>query len=322
MFQIKKLYTGRRLYHCGKNDGSKKMIIGSRERLQKEWKRKGVVVLNFLKKYKISLIILFVFELIAVILWLSLNKIFYLINFTYIGISLTVGLALFTRGYKYARIIIQFFIGLYMLVYLGILSHENMQIEGFLYYIYIGIFEAALIHYVVAKIIGPLLFGRGWCGYACWTAMIFDLFPYKIPRNKRIKKLGLLRLFVFILSFALFLIIIHIDKNNLEYNMFFAFVIGNIVYYIVGTILAFILKDNRAFCKYICPITVFLKPASYFSFLRVKVDTDKCISCKKCIQICPMDVDILNNKRNRQYGTECILCMNCILECPKRAIKI
>ena len=29
-----------------------------------------------------------------------------------------------------------------------------------------GVFEAATIHYAVAKIFGPLLFGRGWCGYA------------------------------------------------------------------------------------------------------------------------------------------------------------
>lgn len=30
-------------------------------------------------------------------------------------------------------------------------------------------------------------------------------------------------------------------------------------------------KDNRAFCKYICPVTVFLKLMSYFSLLRENV---------------------------------------------------
>ena len=42
-----------------------------------------------------------------------------------------------------------------------------------------------------------------------------------------------------------------------------------------------LLKDNRAFCKYICPVTIFLKPASYFSYLRVKCDHTKCIKCRK-----------------------------------------
>ena len=44
--------------------------------------------------------------------------------------------------------------------------------------------------------------------------------------------------------------------GNIEKIMFWAFIIGNILYYTVGIILAFAFKDNRAFCKYICPITV------------------------------------------------------------------
>lgn len=32
------------------------------------------------------------------------------------------------------------------------MSQENMQIEGFWYYLFSGVFEAATIHYAVAKI--------------------------------------------------------------------------------------------------------------------------------------------------------------------------
>jgi hypothetical protein len=101
-----------------------------------------------------------------------------------------------------------------MLVYLGIICRENMQIEGFFYYLSMGVFEAALIHYLVAKIGGPLIFGRGWCGYACWTTMVLDLLPYKIPKKNRNKKLGLLRIIIFIVSLVFF-IIIFINKKNL-----------------------------------------------------------------------------------------------------------
>ena len=69
------------------------------------------------------------------------------------------------------------------------ISRENMQIEGFWYYLFLGTFEAATIHYAVAKIFGPLLFGRGWCGYACWTAMALDFLPYKTPCGPR-KRIG------------------------------------------------------------------------------------------------------------------------------------
>jgi hypothetical protein len=34
------------------------------------------------------------------------------------------------------------------------------------------------------------------------------------------------------------------------------FLAGNVLYYLVGIVLAFQLKDNRAFCKYVCPVTV------------------------------------------------------------------
>ena len=77
--------------------------------------------------------------------------------------------------------------------------------------------------------------------------------------------------------------------------MFLSFIIGNVLYYLIGILLAFLFKDNRAFCKYICPVTVFLKPASYFSVMRIKCDKDKCISCGKCKRNCPMNVDMLDN---------------------------
>ena len=83
-------------------------------------------------------------------------------------------------------------LGSYMLLYLGVISRENMQIEGFWYYLFLGTFEAATIHYAVAKIFGPLLFGRGWCGYACWTAMVLDFLLYQQPQKPRKEKLGIL----------------------------------------------------------------------------------------------------------------------------------
>ena len=131
----------------------------------------------------VPLLFFVVFETIAITLWLTLGNIFYLFNFSYIGICLSVGLYLFSKKKPYARRAVQFAVGLYMLVYLGLLSNENMQIEGFWYYLFLGVFEAATIHYAVAKIFGPLLFGRGWCGFACWTAMVLDLLPYKTPEQ-------------------------------------------------------------------------------------------------------------------------------------------
>ena len=96
-----------------------------------------------LKKYWPTIMIAVIFETVAVVLWLTKDNMFF---------------------------------------YPGLIRNENMQIEGFRYYLFTGVFEAATIHYAVAKIFGPLLFGRGWCGYACWTAMVIDFLPYKVPK--------------------------------------------------------------------------------------------------------------------------------------------
>ncbi len=271
------------------------------------------------KQYFLPIIMFLIFEAAAVTLWLTKNNLFYLFNFSYIGFSVSLGIFLMMKKYRHARRIVQLLVGSYMLVYLGLIQKENMQIEGFWYYLFTGVFEAATIHYAVAKIFGPLLFGRGWCGYACWTAMVLDFLPYKTPSHPR-RKIGWIRYITFAASLIFVSALFLFKVGNIERIMFRAFIIGNIAYYAVGIILAFAFKDNRAFCKYICPVTVFLKPMSRFALFRIKCDKEKCVSCGKCSRICPMDVDVTDNSLKRKNGTECILCMECVKNCPKNAL--
>lgn len=274
-----------------------------------------------LKKYSSPIVMWLIFEAIALALWLTLDNIFYLFNFSYIGTCIAVGLALYLGKFKYARHVVQFAVGLYMLVYLGILSRENMQIEGFWYYLFLGVFEAAVIHYAVAKIFGPLVFGRGWCGYACWTAMVLDLLPYKSPKGKR-KKWVFLRYLVFMASFVFVAALFIFRVQHIEWIMWWSFIIGNLLYYAIGIALAVICRDNRAFCKYVCPVAVFLKPMSYGALIRIKVDENACISCGKCERVCPMNVEVPSNSRKKKNATECILCMRCVETCPHHALKL
>lgn len=273
-----------------------------------------------MKKYLPAVFLLCVFEAVAFALWLGKNNIFYLFNFSYIGLSLFTGLVLYARRYAHSRRVVQLMVGLYMLVYLGLISGENMQLEGFFYYLFTGVFEAATIHYAVAKIFGPLVFGRGWCGYACWTAMVLDFLPFKVPSSHTRKGLGWMRYAAFALSLAFVSALFLSGTGGLERIMFLAFIVGNIIYYISGAALAFAFRDNRAFCKYLCPVTVFLKPMSRFSLIRITCDKSKCISCGACRRVCPMDVDVTDNSRSRKNATECILCMECVKACQRGAL--
>lgn len=150
--------------------------------------------------------------------------------------------------------------------------------------------------------------------------MVLDFLPYKQPQKPRKEKLGILRYVMFALSLALVSGLFLMKVAHLEQIMFWLFLAGNALYYIPGFVFAYLFKDNRAFCKYLCPVTVFLKPVSYFSLLRVHCDEDKCIHCGKCLRVCPMNVEVNKESRKRKNGTECILCYECTKVCPTKAL--
>ena len=99
---------------------------------------------------------------------------------------------------------------------------------------------------------------------------------------------------------------------------------GNIFYFASGIILAFALKDNRAFCKYLCPITTILKIGSRFALYKMQGDKDKCKECLACTRACPMDINIPEYLKTggRVLSTECILCQTCSTVCPEKNISM
>jgi polyferredoxin len=102
------------------------------------------------------------------------------------------------------------------------------------------------------------------------------------------------------------------------------FIVGNLLYYATGIILAYALKDNRAFCKYVCPVSVPLKITSRFSLIKIGQGSGQCNDCDACEKLCPMDIRVsdyvLNNKR--VLSTECSLCQTCITVCSQDALKL
>lgn len=110
-----------------------------------------------LKKFMLPIMMWMIFEIVAITLWLTMQNIFYLFNFSYIGASIAIGFLLFQFQYKYARRIAQFLVGAYMLVYLGLMCNENMQMEGFWYYLFTAV-QQANPHHPRPKIKGPNIF--------------------------------------------------------------------------------------------------------------------------------------------------------------------
>lgn len=280
---------------------------------------------------KLPLIFIVIFYSVAIWRYLATGRIFYIYNFAYIGTSIALGIFIISASPKkyvlWGRRISQLLVGIYMLGYLGILGHENMQIEGFFFYLLGGIFAGATLHYVIAKILGVVIFNRGWCSWACWTAMVLDFLPWRIPKG-RYRKWGALRYVHFFISLGLVLYFFFILKQQDIYvgsqTELIWLAVGNAFYYVVSIGMAFVLKDNRAFCKYLCPIPVMQKVLSGLSLLKMEIDKDKCIDCGLCEKSCPMDIKLLTfkNRSKRILSTECILCTTCSSICPTKAVDI
>ena len=69
-----------------------------------------------MKKYFFPLVLLVAFEAVAVALWLTRDNLFYLFNFSYIGVSISLGVFLFVKEYRHARRIVQLLLHLRLLL--------------------------------------------------------------------------------------------------------------------------------------------------------------------------------------------------------------
>lgn len=265
--------------------------------------------------------------------WRASGLIQPLILFGYIGTALGVGLGLYAglpkRHKQWGRRITLLLVGGLLLVYLGIIQSENLQIEWVFFSALAGLGGAALTHYLIAKIVGPLIFGRLWCGWACWTLMVLDLLPFQRSPGRAADRWGWLRYAHFGVSLALVLGLWfglgYRDQIRFGSPAGLVWMLGgNALYYVVAVGMAFALRDNRAFCKYVCPITVFLKATSRFSLLKVEGDIARCNRCNACVEMCPMDIDIVDylERGTRVLSTECMLCQTCVTVCAKDALKV
>ena len=271
------------------------------------------------------------FWTLALILYSVTGELFPLINFGYLGTALGIGLGLYAilpkRQKSVGRRVSLLLIGLYLFIFVGLIGQENIQVEGVWWSLLNGTFYAAVWHYVVAKIIGPLLFGRLWCGWACWSVMVFDLLPYKRPAGRLPGRWDWLRYGHLLLGFIVVLILWRLFGIQINTNSGTAvawFLVGNALYYAVGIALAIALKDNRAFCKYVCPVAVPLKLFSRFSLLKIGTKAEACNDCKACEKTCPMDIQITDfvHSNRRVLSTECTLCQTCVTVCHKDALTL
>lgn len=283
-----------------------------------------------LKNWIVPVVVMLAFWGIAIWGFFASGYIQPIILFGYIGTALGIGLGLYQslpkRKKPSARRLTLFLVGAFLIGVAVLMGNENAQIEGAMFGLLTGVIQMGVVHYLIAKIFGPLLFGRMWCGWACWTVMVLDLLPFTRPAGRLAPKYGWLRYLHLALSIGVVVVLIYVFRFTEGASGSTAvmwFIIGNLLYYAAGIGLAYALKDNRAFCKYLCPVSVPLKLTSRFSVIKIGGDAAKCNECNACVKMCPMDIRIPDYIKNgeRVASTECILCQTCITVCAPEALK-
>jgi len=275
---------------------------------------------------------------IAVIVYFSVGWWGFLFLGFWVGGWITLGSLLASRqkGVKrdIGRKISILMIGLALMIFLGVIEHENLQLEENVFYLAYflsgGAFTRVLIHYSVAKVFGPLVFRRGFCGWACWTAAILDWLP--IRGNRQIpEKWTRLRWPVLIVSLLVPLALLstgydyrtlHIDKAFGKWGQFRWFVVSNALYFMSAIALAYLFQKKRAFCKVLCPVSLIMRVPSSIGLIRKRPSGEKCTECGACNKVCPMDVDVMGyiSRGRNIHSTECIFCNQCGNVCPVQAI--
>lgn len=90
---------------------------------------------------------------------------FFIILATIYTINMCLYAALPGRGKTVVRMINLFLISLLLFGLASVLGRQNLQVEGFFFYALTGTFGGVIVHYLVGKILGPLLTGRSWCSW-------------------------------------------------------------------------------------------------------------------------------------------------------------
>ncbi|MDR0538485.1 MAG: 4Fe-4S binding protein [Tannerellaceae bacterium] len=293
-------------------------------------------------KFKLSY---FIPLLIGLSIAIALRWWGFFIIFPWIGGCITAGIIISSgregRDRQIGRRLSILMIAPVFLVFIGLMQRENLQLEETVIYALLflatGIFTRVLIHYAIAKLLGPFIWGRGFCGWACWTAAVLEWLPVK--ENKPIpERYTYIRYLTFLISLLVPLIFVWLGYDWPTYHVnekaggliaqgksgqLMWFIVGNSIYYLVAIALAFKFKKKRAFCKIVCPVSIVMKAQTGVALIHRAPTGEKCISCKKCSTNCPMDVDVMKyiSAGKRVRSSECISCGLCTDICPQKAIR-
>ncbi len=93
-------------------------------------------------------------------------------------------------------------------------------------------------------------------------------------------------------------------------------IVAMVVFVLVAT-LAW--RSGRTYCNTICPVGTVLGQLARLSWLKIRIDTDKCISCGLCARDCK--ASCIDSKNHAIDYSRCVTCGNCLSSCNHGALR-
>ena len=195
-----------------------------------------------------------------------------------------------------------------------------------------SVHPAAVIIFVTIILVS-LLLRRSFCSWICPISAISE-FAWKggfrlMHRNMRLPlwfDVGLRSLKYLLMIFFIYFIAIAMSSDALtqfiysDYHKIADVRLLNFFLHISSFALSIILMLvassvflRNPFCRYLCPYGALLGLIAILSPMRVSRNSERCVSCGVCSQVCPTYIDVMH--KTSVVSPECIACWRCISHC-------
>jgi len=172
------------------------------------------------------------------------------------------------------------------------------------------------------------LFGRRIiCGFNCPCVGIRETvgFPFR-DRTLRSNWTWMLRhsKWVFFSYYAGVMVVTQFPPNSWTVSFVGGFYLVVAMTYFGSFFIAPIV-GNRFYCRYLCPYGATFGLLNHAGFYGINMDTEKCIDCQRCEQVCDMGIPVWRQGKEAGRVTaleDCMGCARCVVSCPTDALEI
>lgn len=179
--------------------------------------------------------------------------------------------------------------------------------------------------------------GRAWCSWICFYGGIDDFFCSAVPRKlldidsfavkfRPVSAAGLFGIMLFSFAYMLPQYCIWLCPFKIGENFYSAASAEKILQHsfaaaaILCATLLPLLTKKRIFCSFLCPFGAWQAFWGHINPFRFSVDKNKCVSCGKCLSLCPHGAAFLKDG-TAHISAWCAMCGRCAEACPAGAIK-